>query len=92
MANDAGAEFILPVHHQTFALSSEPYLEPISRLYAAAGNQSDRVAARRHRPGISDRVALRVHRRAGGHLCGMPHGADTAVIFTQARHWAKYLD
>jgi L-ascorbate metabolism protein UlaG (beta-lactamase superfamily) len=44
MANDAGAEFVLPVHHQTFALSSEPYLEPISRLYAAAGNQSDRIA------------------------------------------------
>jgi L-ascorbate metabolism protein UlaG (beta-lactamase superfamily) len=44
MANDAGAEFILPVHHQTFALSSEPYLEPISRLYGAAGNQSERVA------------------------------------------------
>jgi L-ascorbate metabolism protein UlaG (beta-lactamase superfamily) len=44
MANDAGAEFVLPVHHQTFALSSEPYLEPISRLYGAAGNQSDRVA------------------------------------------------
>src|SRR5437763_1803971 len=44
MANDAGAEFVLPVHHQTFALSSEPYLEPISRLYAAAGNQSERVA------------------------------------------------
>jgi L-ascorbate metabolism protein UlaG (beta-lactamase superfamily) len=44
MANDAGAEFVLPVHHQTFALSSEPYLEPISRLYAAAGNNPDRVA------------------------------------------------
>ena len=44
MANDAGAEFVLPVHHQTFALSSEPYLEPISRLYAAAGNDSERVA------------------------------------------------
>jgi len=44
MANDAGAEFVLPVHHQTFALSSEPYLEPISRLYAAAGRDPDRVA------------------------------------------------
>jgi L-ascorbate metabolism protein UlaG (beta-lactamase superfamily) len=41
MANDAGAEFILPVHHQTFELSSEPLVEPIERLVAAAG--SDRV-------------------------------------------------
>jgi L-ascorbate metabolism protein UlaG (beta-lactamase superfamily) len=47
MANDAGAEFFLPVHHQTFALSSEPYLEPIGRTYAAAGNNPDRVAVER---------------------------------------------
>jgi len=32
MANDAGAEFVLPVHHQTFELSREPFLEPIERL------------------------------------------------------------
>ena len=36
MANDAGGEFILPVHHQTFRLSREPYLEPIERLMNAA--------------------------------------------------------
>jgi L-ascorbate metabolism protein UlaG (beta-lactamase superfamily) len=47
MANDAGAEFFLPVHHQTFALSSEPYLEPIGRTYAAAGNDPDRIAVER---------------------------------------------
>src|ERR1017187_8911328 len=41
MANDAGAEFFLPVHHQTFALSSEPYLEPIERVARAAGRQPD---------------------------------------------------
>ncbi len=44
MANDAGSEFFLPVHHQTFALSSEPYLEPIERTQAAAGAHSHRVA------------------------------------------------
>jgi L-ascorbate metabolism protein UlaG (beta-lactamase superfamily) len=44
MAEDAGAEFVLPVHHQTFALSREPYLEPIDRTYGAAGNRPDRVA------------------------------------------------
>jgi L-ascorbate metabolism protein UlaG (beta-lactamase superfamily) len=44
MAEDAGAEFFLPVHHQTFQLSREPYLEPIERVYSAAGNRPDRVA------------------------------------------------
>jgi L-ascorbate metabolism protein UlaG (beta-lactamase superfamily) len=46
MANDAGAEFILPVHHQTFQLSREPRLEPIERLVAAAGAHPDRVSLR----------------------------------------------
>jgi L-ascorbate metabolism protein UlaG (beta-lactamase superfamily) len=44
MANDAGAEFLLPVHHQTFNLSREPLLEPIERFVNAAGNRPDRVA------------------------------------------------
>ena len=43
MANDAGAEFVLPVHHQTFQLSREPYFEPIERLVAAAGSTPSRV-------------------------------------------------
>jgi L-ascorbate metabolism protein UlaG (beta-lactamase superfamily) len=43
MANDAGAELILPVHHQTFQLSREPRLEPIERLLDAAGSASGRV-------------------------------------------------
>jgi len=43
MADDAGAEAILPVHHQTFPLSREPFLEPIERLYAATGRHTDRV-------------------------------------------------
>ena len=41
MANDAGAERILPVHHQTFKLSNEGLLEPIERLMAAAGSAAD---------------------------------------------------
>jgi L-ascorbate metabolism protein UlaG (beta-lactamase superfamily) len=44
MAEDAGFEFFLPVHHQTFQLSREPYLEPIGRVYDAAGGHADRVA------------------------------------------------
>ena len=46
MAQDAGFEFFLPVHHQTLALSREPYLEPIERVYAAAGQHGERVAVR----------------------------------------------
>jgi L-ascorbate metabolism protein UlaG (beta-lactamase superfamily) len=44
MGNDASSEFFIPVHHQTFQLSREPLLEPIERLYAVAGRQSDRIA------------------------------------------------
>lgn len=47
MANEAGVEAFLPVHHQTFALGREPYLEPIERLQAAAGRNEERVAVRR---------------------------------------------
>ena len=46
MAHEASSEFFLPVHHQTFALSREPYLEPIERVYGAAGPHADRVAVR----------------------------------------------
>jgi L-ascorbate metabolism protein UlaG (beta-lactamase superfamily) len=47
MANEAGAEFFLPVHHQTFLLSREPYFEPIERVHHCAGNHPDRVAVSR---------------------------------------------
>ena len=43
MANDARAEHILPVHHQTFQLSREPVLEPVERLLAAVGPGQHRV-------------------------------------------------
>ena len=43
MADDAGAEFVLPVHHQTFQLSQEPVCEPIERLLAAASGDAHRV-------------------------------------------------
>ena len=46
MANDAGAEFLLPVHHRTFKLSNEPYGEPIERLLLASGSAEDRIAVR----------------------------------------------
>jgi L-ascorbate metabolism protein UlaG (beta-lactamase superfamily) len=46
MADHAGAEFILPVHHRTFELSREPRHEPMERLLAAAGSSEDRVCIR----------------------------------------------
>jgi L-ascorbate metabolism protein UlaG (beta-lactamase superfamily) len=46
MANHAGAELVLPVHHKTFQLSSEAYNEPIERLLSASGNAPDRIAIR----------------------------------------------
>jgi L-ascorbate metabolism protein UlaG (beta-lactamase superfamily) len=46
MANDAGAEYVLPVHHQTFQLSREPRTEPIERMMSAAGSQPERVCLR----------------------------------------------
>ncbi len=46
MANDAGAEYILPVHHQTFQLSREPRYEPVERILAAAGSAGDRICVR----------------------------------------------
>ncbi|MBM3724143.1 MAG: MBL fold metallo-hydrolase [Acidobacteria bacterium] len=46
MANEARAEHVLAVHHQTFQLSREPHLEPIERLQYAAGNAQSRVAFR----------------------------------------------
>lgn len=46
MANHAGAEFVLPVHHRTFKLSSEPLNEPIERLLGAVGPDEHRIPIR----------------------------------------------
>jgi L-ascorbate metabolism protein UlaG (beta-lactamase superfamily) len=43
MADDAGAERILPVHHQTFQLSNEPAYEPIERLRASLAGAPERL-------------------------------------------------
>jgi L-ascorbate metabolism protein UlaG (beta-lactamase superfamily) len=44
MANEAGAEIVMPVHHRTFQLSQEPPGEPLERLFDAAGNDDQRIA------------------------------------------------
>jgi L-ascorbate metabolism protein UlaG (beta-lactamase superfamily) len=46
MANAAGVQFIMPVHHQTFRLSFEPLREPIERFQAALRDQPERIALR----------------------------------------------
>ena len=46
MANDAGAEVILPVHHQTFELGREPRREPVERLAQALLRTPERLALR----------------------------------------------
>jgi L-ascorbate metabolism protein UlaG (beta-lactamase superfamily) len=46
MANDAGARFIMPIHHQTFRLSFEPFREPIERFEHALHNEPERIALR----------------------------------------------
>jgi L-ascorbate metabolism protein UlaG (beta-lactamase superfamily) len=47
MGGDCGAEFLLPVHHQTFRLGREPNFEPVERFMAAAGSHPDRIVATR---------------------------------------------
>ena len=47
MADMAGARYILPVHHQTFRLSREPFDEPIRRFERALARSPERVAVRR---------------------------------------------
>jgi L-ascorbate metabolism protein UlaG (beta-lactamase superfamily) len=43
MAQHTGAEYVLPVHHQTFQLGREAFKEPIERLLKAAGSQPQRI-------------------------------------------------
>ena len=47
MGADCGSEFLLPVHHQTFRLSREAYLEPVERFVDAAGSHPERVVVTR---------------------------------------------
>jgi L-ascorbate metabolism protein UlaG (beta-lactamase superfamily) len=46
MADHAGAESIMPVHHRTFELSREPLTEPMERLLTAAGSTPERICIR----------------------------------------------
>ncbi|MGE0443867.1 MAG: MBL fold metallo-hydrolase [Vicinamibacterales bacterium] len=44
MADAAGARRLVPVHHQTFQLSREAYMEPIERAQAALAKEEGRLA------------------------------------------------
>src|SRR6266850_211338 len=46
MATAAGARYVMPVHHQTFKLSFEPFREPIERFTAALQDEPKRIALR----------------------------------------------
>lgn len=46
MCNAAGVVHIMPVHHQTFRLSFEPFREPIERFQAALRDEPARIALR----------------------------------------------
>ena len=45
MADDAGARYFVPIHHQTFKLSSEPMMEPSQRIRAAFAQEPQRLLA-----------------------------------------------
>ncbi len=47
MADAAGAERLVPVHHSTFKLSDEPLAEPMERLETALCHEAGRLALRR---------------------------------------------
>ena len=46
MADAAGARLLVPVHHQSFQLSREPFMEPIERVQEALVKERDRLAVR----------------------------------------------
>lgn len=45
MANQAGARYFVPIHHQTFKLSQEPMHEPAERLREALAREPERLLA-----------------------------------------------
>jgi L-ascorbate metabolism protein UlaG (beta-lactamase superfamily) len=46
MANAAGARLFVPIHHQSFKLSNEPFEEPMERTEAALASEPERLVIR----------------------------------------------
>ena len=40
------ADYLVPIHHQTFMLSYEPPEEPLKRLLAAVGDSANQIVIR----------------------------------------------
>lgn len=47
MYESTGADYLVPIHHDTFVLSREPVDEPLIRLIRAAGMRSSEIVIRR---------------------------------------------
>ena len=58
MADAAGARLFVPVHHQSFELSREPFMEPIERAQEALIKEADRLAIRQ----IGETAIIRLER------------------------------
>jgi L-ascorbate metabolism protein UlaG (beta-lactamase superfamily) len=54
MADAAGARLFVPVHHQTFRLSHEPFDEPIARADAALAAERGRLVVRQPKRSARD--------------------------------------
>jgi len=48
MFRDTGAQWLVPIHWDTFVLSYEPLNEPLERLIQAAGHEAKRIVCRKH--------------------------------------------
>jgi L-ascorbate metabolism protein UlaG (beta-lactamase superfamily) len=46
MANEAGARYVMPIHHTTFRFGRETYTEPLERFETALASEKERVALR----------------------------------------------
>jgi L-ascorbate metabolism protein UlaG (beta-lactamase superfamily) len=71
MFQQTGARYLMPIHWGTFRLSKEPMDEPMRRLLAAAGPESNRVAIRKigvawSLPATVRRAAIQRRGPAGG--------------------------
>lgn len=56
LANAAGAKQFIPIHHQTFKLSNEPFAEPFERVQEALSKEPERLALKE----IGETVVLKV--------------------------------
>lgn len=66
MAGLAGANYFVPIHHETFALGYEPMDEPASRLRTALVDHPERLLA----VNVGETFRVPLHTEFGGHPLG----------------------